>query len=148
MTNDLIKQMFDACYQAKRVREMLPPLPKGVMPSYIQCLSAIGNLQKEQKDVCVSDISYALNLPRPGVTRTVKQMEEKGYLKKIASSEDGRIVYIDITEKGKNLSQKYDRDYFGGLSAALSNISEEEAICMIQTVEKLYNFMREKGRTL
>ena len=36
MTNEKIKQMFDACYQAKRIREMLPPLPEGVMPSYIK----------------------------------------------------------------------------------------------------------------
>ena len=27
MTNEKIKRMFDACYQAKRIREMLPPLP-------------------------------------------------------------------------------------------------------------------------
>ena len=29
MTNEKIKRMFDACYQAKRIREMLPPLPPG-----------------------------------------------------------------------------------------------------------------------
>ena len=36
MTNEKIKRMFDAFYQAKRIRDMLPPLPQGVMPSYIQ----------------------------------------------------------------------------------------------------------------
>ena len=36
MTNEKIKRMFDACYLAKRIREMLPPLPQGVMPSYLQ----------------------------------------------------------------------------------------------------------------
>ena len=35
MTNEKIKRMLDACYLAKRIREMLPPLPEGVMPSYI-----------------------------------------------------------------------------------------------------------------
>ena len=33
MVNEKIKRMLDACYQAKRIREMLPPLPEGVMPS-------------------------------------------------------------------------------------------------------------------
>ena len=32
MTSKTIKRMLDACYQAKRAREMLPPLPKGVLP--------------------------------------------------------------------------------------------------------------------
>ncbi|MFQ9152893.1 MAG: hypothetical protein ACLR6B_16810 [Blautia sp.] len=46
MTNEKIKQMFDACYQAKRIREMLPPLPEGVMPSYIKYLDTIQGLEK------------------------------------------------------------------------------------------------------
>ncbi len=144
MTNEKIKRMFDACYQAKRIREMLPPLPKGVMPSYIQYLDAIQILQKKKKDIRVSDISDTMNLPRPGVTRTVKEMEAKGYLRKIASPDDGRVTYITITEEGKNLSRKYDQDYFSDLAADLGEISEEEADCMIRTIEKFYNIMRER----
>ncbi|MFQ9396237.1 MAG: MarR family transcriptional regulator [Lachnospiraceae bacterium] len=52
----------------------------------------------------VSDISAAMSLPRPGVTRTVKEMEKKGYLKKLASPDDGRVTYISVTEAGKALS--------------------------------------------
>ena len=35
MTIELIKRMMDTCYLAKRARDMLPPLPNGVMPSNI-----------------------------------------------------------------------------------------------------------------
>ena len=49
MTNEKIKRMFDAFYQAKRIRDMLPPLPQGVMPSYIQYLDVLHSLQKEKK---------------------------------------------------------------------------------------------------
>ena len=74
--------MLDACYQAKRIRELLPPLPQGVMPSYIQYMDTIQKLEKQGIKVKISDISDAMNLPRPGVTRTVKEMEAKGYLHK------------------------------------------------------------------
>ena len=127
MTNKKIKEMLDACYQAKRIREMLPPLPEGVMPSYIQYLDAIQKLEKKDIHVKVSDISDVMNLPRPGVTRTVKEMEKKGYLSKIASPDDGRVTYISITEEGWKLFRKYDENYFGELSADLSDISEEDA---------------------
>ena len=40
MTIELIKQLLDACYLAKRAREMLPALPEGVTSSYIQCLDS------------------------------------------------------------------------------------------------------------
>lgn len=109
MTNEKIKRMFDAFYQAKRIRDMLPPLPQGVMPSYIQYLDVIHSLQREKKDIRLSDISDAMNLPRPGVTRTVKEMEAKGYLQKLMSPDDGRVTYISITEKGENLSRSMTR---------------------------------------
>lgn len=144
MTNEKIKRMFDACYQAKRIREMLPSLPPGVMPSYIQYLDAIQKLEKKDIRVKVSDISDVMNLPRPGVTRTVKEMEKKGYLSKIASPDDGRVTYISITEEGWKLFCKYDEKYFGELSADLSDISEEDADCMIRTIEKFYQIMCER----
>lgn len=144
MTNEKVKRMLDACYQAKRIREMLPPLPQGIMPSYIQYMDLIQSMERHGIPVKISDISEQMNLPRPGVTRTVKEMEEKGLLHKIASENDGRVTYITVTEEGKKLSKKYDEEYFTGLSSALSDISEEEADCMIQTIEKFYEQMRER----
>lgn len=80
---------------------MLPPLPQGVTPSYIQYLDNIHALEKQGIQVKISDISDVMNLPRPGVTRTVKEMETKGYLRKISSPDDGRVTYISITEEGR-----------------------------------------------
>ena len=146
MTNEKIKRMLDACYLAKRIREMLPPLPEGVMPSYIKYLEVVQTLEKNSSHVRVSDISDALDLPRPGVTRTVKEMEQKGYLRKLASSDDRRVTYISITEEGRELSRKYDENYFSELSAYLDDISEEEADCMIRTIGKFYEIMCERRK--
>ena len=146
MTSEQIKRMLDACYLAKRVRELLPPLPKGVASSYIQYLDTIQGLERRGIRVKVSDISDALDLPRPGVTRTVKEMEQKGYLRKLASPDDRRVTYISITEEGRELSRKYDENYFSELSVYLDDISEEEADCMIRTIEKFYEIMCERRK--
>ena len=120
--------MLDACYQAKRIREMLPALPSGVTPSYIHFLDVIQILERQGLTVKISDISDYLNIPRPGVTRTVKEMEEKGYLRKANAAEDGRITYISLTEEGRNLE----------------SISEADAKVMIQTIETFYQVMCER----
>ena len=99
MTTEKIKRMLDACYQAKRIRELLPPLPQGVTPSYIQYLDNIHALEKQGIQVKISDISDVMNLPRPGVTRTVKEMETKGYLRKISSPDDGRVYPLQKREE-------------------------------------------------
>ena len=144
MTEDKIKKMLDACYLAKRIRELLPPLPEGVKPAYIQYMDIIHRLQKYNEQIKISDISDELRLPRPGITRTVKEMEKKGYLYKYASKEDGRITYIAITKKGKELYDKYDKNYYSRLLNYLDDISDADADCMIQTIEKFYKVMRER----
>ena len=147
MNNRLVKQMFDACYMAKRTRDMLPPLPEGVQPSYIHCLDCILCLEEKGKQVRISDLSEFLNIPRPGVTRTVKEMEAKGYLQKMASPDDGRVTFLTATEKGRKLHQKYDEEYFNGLLPYFNSISEEEAETMIATIEKFYQIMSGRRAT-
>lgn len=139
-----IKAMFDAFYQAKRIRDLLPTLPQGVTPSYIHYLDTIESLERQGVRVKVSDISDALNIPRPGVTRTVKEMEAKGYLYKHNSERDGRITYISITEAGKQLSQRYNEQYFNRLAPLLNDISQADADCTIQTIERFYRVMSER----
>ena len=48
MTIELIKRLLDACYEAKRIRDMLPPLPDGVTPSYIHFLDVIEQMEKTE----------------------------------------------------------------------------------------------------
>lgn len=144
MTTEKIKELMDACYMAKRVRDMLPKLPDGVTPSYIRFLDTIRKLKEHQETVKISDISDFMQLPRPGVTRTVTEMEKKGYLEKYSSDQDGRITYVDITDAGEVLSDKYDRIYFANLSQYMAGISQQDADCTISTINKLYNFMYER----
>ena len=148
MNNRLVKQMFDACYMAKRTRDLLPPLPEGVQPSYIHCLDCILGLEEKGKQVRISDISEFLNIPRPGVTRTVKEMETGGYLQKAASEEDGRITHLTITDAGKKLSETYNAQFFAQLAPLLADLSDDDAACTIRTIEKLYRVMSERRITL
>ena len=148
MTTENIKALLDACYQAKRVRELLPALPKGVSPSFIQYLDVIERLERQAVRVKISDISDALNIPRPGVTRTVKEMVDGGYLQKTASDEDGRVTYLSVTGKGKALSQTYNALFFSQLTPLLADISDEDAACAVRTIEKLYNVMSERRISL
>ncbi|MBD8952799.1 MAG: MarR family transcriptional regulator [Subdoligranulum sp.] len=144
MTTRNIKHLLDAFYQAKRVRELMPALPKGVTPAFIHYLDTIAALQQQGVRVKVSDISDALHIPRPGVTRTVKEMVDGGYLEKAASEEDGRVTYLAITEKGRMLSQVFDSAFFAQLTPLLADVSDEDAATTIRTIEKVYQVMSER----
>lgn len=50
---DKIKRMLDACYLAKRIRELLPELPEGVTPAYIQYMD---DISEEEADCMIQTI--------------------------------------------------------------------------------------------
>ena len=141
MTKDKIKEVMDACYQAKRIRDMLPALPGGVTSSHIHYLDTLSKLEKTEGKVKVSDISENLGLPTPSVTKTVKDMEKLGFVEKETTETDGRFVYIKTTRTGRDLVDKYVDEYFGNLSENLGGITDEDADKMIEVVEKLYIVM-------
>ena len=141
MTKDKIKEVMDACYRAKRIRDMLPALPGGVTSSHIHYLDTLSKLEKTEGKVKVSDISENLGLPRPSVTKTVKDMEKLGFVEKETTETDGRFVYIKTTRTGRDLVDKYVDEYFGNLSEDLGGITDEDADKMIEVVEKFYIVM-------
>ena len=95
MTRDKIKKVMDACYLAKRARDLLPKLPNGVTPSHIHYLDTIRKLELKTDHIKVSDISDELGLPRPSVTKTIKDMESLGFVV-------GAIVTV-VSENAGNL---------------------------------------------
>ena len=112
-----------------------------VTPSHIHYLDTLKKLEKMEGKVKVSDMSENLGLPRPSVTKTVKDMEKLGFVEKETTETDGRFVYIKTTRTGRDLVDKYVDEYFGNLSENLGGITDEDADKMIEVVEKLYIVM-------
>lgn len=136
------KKMMDAFFEAKRIRDQLPPLPAGVHASYIHTLDAVSQLSERQEQVRVSDVAEFQRLPRPGVTRTVKEMEAAGLIRKSADEKDGRVVHLEMTDKGRALYETYVQEYFGALTKKLDEISNEEADEMIRVIHKAGEALR------
>ena len=112
MTTKKIKEMLDACYQAKRIREMLPPLPQGVMPSYIQYLDAIQKLEKKDIHVKVSDISDIMI----SQGRELPEQSRRWRKKVISARLHPQMMDVSLTY----LSQKKDGSCFISMMSIIS----------------------------
>ena len=102
MTTKKIKEMLDACYQAKRIREMLPPLPQGVMPSYIQYLDVIQKLER-QKGVLCGFVLIVLGIASGAMSKTTGGTDVQDFFSGILMGLSVAEILAGIWATGKKL---------------------------------------------
>lgn len=60
----------------------------------------------EEKKITVKDLGKKLFLDSGTLTPVLKSLEAKGYVKRYRSTEDERVLMVEITEKGEALKEK------------------------------------------
>ncbi len=85
----------------------------------------------------VTDIGTMMNLTKGTVSGIIDRLESQDILLRERSSEDKRIVYVELSEKGKNLTKTMKgtmNDYFSSLFA---DCSEEQMDTVIEGLKIL-----------
>ena len=62
-------------------------------------------LASEHQKCSMQDIARDLGFTKGGATRVVNRLEEKGYIKRQRSPEDGRVCCVGVTPKGSMLAK-------------------------------------------
>lgn len=142
MNQELLRHLLDACFYGKQITELMPPLPPKMKPRHIHVINAIHVLQEKQEYVRISDVSHALRVTTPSVTKLINELEVYGVVEKHANEEDRRITTLTLTPLGVEYYTLYIRDYHSQLSKLLQSLDEKDCDTTIQTLEKMYQIMK------
>ena len=126
MKADDVTELVGACYEAKRIVELMPRLPQGMRPGHIHVIDIVNQLQQKGGPVRVSDIGAAMHVTNPGVTRLVSELVELGAVEKTQSVEDRRVFTVSLTDLGREYQRDYLDRYHRELAERLSGISEDD----------------------
>ena len=96
-------------------------------PIQIQLLIFI-NYHSENKST-ISYLSKEFHLSKPTVSETIKTLERKNYITKVADKADTRSYFIRITDLGKIMVQRKEH-YIYPLLHVRSNISEANELIL------------------
>jgi len=91
--------------------------------SQIHCLDKARHLG----EVRIGILAEALAVSMPTATVTVNLLEKKGYLKKVKQKDDGRVVVVALTGKGKEISRLHDEIHCGYARMILNELEPDEA---------------------
>lgn len=136
------RKVIDAFEKAEKILQNRPPLPKDILPSYLKMLDKIYELDQKGK-VRGSDVAGALHQTKPSITRALCAMDTMGWITKEDSVTDKRVVYIVLTNKGREIYQYYIASYYSALSKRLEKYKEEDINGMMQFIDAFYQDLSE-----
>lgn len=116
------------------VRELEEQGIAGIVPSHGDIMVVLF----KEKRCTMKELAEKIHRTKPNVTVLVEKLVAYGYVAKEKSSEDNRITYITLTEKGRNLkpifvsiSDKMQKIVYGTFSEEDAERLEQ----MLQTIQ-------------
>lgn len=136
---DALKLENQLCFPlyacSRKIINLYTPLLKPLNLTYTQYLVMLALWEND--NVPVKHLCDRLFLDTGTVTPLLKKLETAGYLSRTRCTEDERVVYISLTEKGKALKNQC-KDIPIQIGTCLS-LSEEEAITLHNVLHQILN---------
>lgn len=163
--NDVQREMFSIMDKFRRLdfQSKILDIPKGEF----RVLAVIMMLSGKFKDSCngsvqckghphfvaklsntdeitVGDISNALNISKPQLSKLLNQTDEKGYTTRSVSKKDKRVTYVTITDFGIDKVQNQMKKMEEFSNNAMERFGEENSKEMLRLFNKLYLIFEEE----
>lgn len=125
-----INLLFDACGIARRIMDIMPPLPQGIKPRHIHVIDAIWRINHDpshQGKAHVSDVAASFGILMPSVTKLVAELVDKQLVNKSPSSTDGRSMDLSLTARGEQYRQQYVTEFHNEILPRLSSLQPGDA---------------------
>lgn len=85
----------------------------------------------------ITELADLEGLAQPTTTILIKQLEQKGLVKRERRSEDGRVVLVDLTDTGSLALDDYREQLSAAIGAYLAEISVEQVNALVAATETL-----------
>ncbi|HFI0715636.1 TPA: MarR family winged helix-turn-helix transcriptional regulator [Streptococcus suis] len=90
-----------------------------------------------------SDVARTLMVTLGTVTTSLNNLERKGYVERIRSTKDRRVVHLYLTKKGRLVYRLHQRFHNEMVKQITDGMDEAEFQVMKKGLFKLYNFLED-----
>lgn len=142
--DDLFTRFFSALYQFHKLHmgDLVQDITKleGMTMSAIKHCSG----EKGKEELTVSELTAKLKAKGPAVSRTLKTLEDKGYIERDVNKADRRNTYVKLTISGKQKVEEYEQIMSSFAHAVIAKIDRDDMEQMIECLNELYEASREE----
>ena len=109
----------------------------------LHVIEAVSDLCKLEKNT-MGNIAKNLSLSPGALSVSVNALVKKGYLERSYTAKDRRVIYITVTEKGKEVNGYHEAFHYEMIKAVGEQLDENQLTTMLEALDKLRGFFKQK----
>jgi len=90
----------------------------------------------------MSTVAKALAVTTGTLTISVNSLVKKGFVDRVRSEADRRVVLVSLTEKGKKAFRQHQKFHEDMINAAVAQLNEDEKVILQKALTDLNQFFR------
>ncbi len=99
---------------------------------------------KERNNVTITELAELFGVQKSTVTVTVNKLLQSGFIEKLTSKDDLRVVYVSLTDQGKEIIELEDTGYRQFAASILAMLDKEEQATFTYLLNKVTNTITRK----
>jgi len=124
------------------VRLLVKQVPTGdVSRTEVEVLAVLGEGPRR-----ITELAELEGLAQPTMTVLVKRLEERGWVSRAGSPDDGRVVLVAITARGRKAVEAFRAEFLAALCSDLEGLSARELAALSRATQALGSFVEELQR--
>ena len=135
--NDTLVHLFNEIWELEE-KAIITEEFKDITNNDMHIIEAIG-LGEEST---MSAVARTLGITAGSLTTSMNSLVNKKYVTRQRSETDRRVVYIQLTGKGKKAYEHHKNFHMLMTNAVIENLKEQELAILLQTLDKLSDFFR------
>lgn len=96
------------------------------------------------RGLTISDIAQKLEITLPSVTVAINKMVKKGYVQKLRSQKDGRVIHVVLTRQGKRINMAHRYFHEQMVRSVAEMIDDDEKKVLLNGMRNLNHFFNRK----
>lgn len=88
--------------------------------------------------ICIKDLAKSLHLDKSGISRSIEELVQKGYVLREPSKTDRRCVVLDLTDEGRAHFDKIENDMNAAFKKVFSRIGKADQEKVLEAL-RIYN---------
>ncbi len=112
----------------------------------LHILETIGQHSRRQKEGCsISQIAQDQEITLPSATVAIQKLEKKGFVQKVRSAQDARVVRVSLTRSGRRADAAHRYFHEQMVRSLLREVSEEQIPVLLGALKNLNQFVRQQA---